>query len=302
MKKNLIIIFFIIIQSLFTITLSAKDKINIVVTYPYIKYITKKIKKDKNNIFCLSKGNEDPHFIVPRPSFIAKLRNADILIINGASLEIGFIPPLMRQANNRKINPNSKGFLDLSQHVSIIEKLEKVSRIEGDVHPEGNPHFHLDYYNIKPIAASILNCLINNDPNNKDYYNQNYNDFIHKLNNKIIEWDNKVKPLSNKKIIQYHRLFNYFFKRANMIIYAEIEPKPGIPPTAKHTEEILESAKYEIIHSVIIDVYHTKKAAEELAKKLKAPFIILPHDVYAVDNVNDIFSLFDYIIGRLSND
>jgi len=280
----------------------AKEKINVVVSYPYIESIVKEIGKDKVNVFSLSTGNEDPHFVVPRPSFIAKLRNADILIINGASLEIGFVPPLIRQANNPRINPGSKGFLDLSQYVSIIDKPTKVSRTEGDVHPEGNPHFHLDYYNLKPIAKAITDCLIANAPDDTSYFSQNYKNFLQLLEKKIAEWDRKSKVLSDKKIIQYHRLFNYLFKRTNIIIFNEIEPKPGIPPTARHTEDIIASAKTQNIYAVIIDVYHDKKAAEEISKKLNIPLIVLPHDVNSINNVNNIFSLFDYLIGRLTND
>lgn len=299
MKK---ITLFIIITTLFFLSVSfAKEKLNVVSTYPYIESLVKEIGMEKVSTFCLSKGNEDPHFVIPRPSFIAKLRNADIFIINGASIEIGFVPPLLRQANNRKINPGGSGFLDLSQYVSIIEKPEKISRTEGDVHPEGNPHFYLDYYNIIPIANAILNTLIENSPSQKKYYQQNYDKFIQKLDTKIKEWDKKISILSNKKAIQYHRLFNYFFKRANMQIFAEIEPKPGIPPTSRHTENILLAAQNELINAVIIDVYHNKKPAEQIATKLNAPLLILPHDVNALDNVNDIFALFDYIIGRLTN-
>ncbi|OGF67544.1 MAG: adhesin [Candidatus Fischerbacteria bacterium RBG_13_37_8] len=293
---------FLIILALVALNIFAGDTLSIVVTYPYIESIAKEIGKEKVDVFCLSRGNEDPHFVVPRPSFIGRLRKADIFIINGASLEIGFVPPLLRQANNRKVNPGNPGFLDLSQFVSIINKPEKVSRAEGDIHPEGNPHFLLDYYNIEPIAAAIHDIMIKNKPEQKEYFNQNYNQFIAQLHEKIKDWDSKITVLSNIKIIQYHRLFDYFFKRAQITIFAEIEPKPGIPPTARHSEEIVTSAKNDSVHSVVIDVYHDKRAAEEIAKRINTKFLILPHDVRAQDDSKDIFTLFDTIIRRLSND
>ncbi|MEZ0323969.1 MAG: zinc ABC transporter substrate-binding protein [Hydrogenothermaceae bacterium] len=133
----------------------AKAELKIVTTYPYIASITKEVVKDKASVEYLAEGNVDPHFIVPKPSLSVKLRNADLLIINGASLEIGWLPPLINQASNPKINPSSSGFLDLSQFINLIEKHENVSRALGDVHPEGNPHFHLDPYNI-PVISDVI--------------------------------------------------------------------------------------------------------------------------------------------------
>ena len=238
------------------------DKLNIVVTYPYIESITQEIGKDKVDVFCLSKGSEDPHFVVPRPSFIGRLRKADIFIINGASLEIGFVPPLLRQANNRKVNPGNPSFLDLSQFVLIIDKPETVSRAEGDIHPEGNPHFILDYYNIEPIADAIRDIIIRSRPDEKEYFNQNYDHFIFRLHEKIKDWDKNIEPLAGKKIIQYHRLYDYLLKRAQIAIIAEIEPKPGIPPTAHHSQDIVTLAQHDSVYAIVIDVYHDKRVAE----------------------------------------
>ena len=290
---------FLFMFILFALPLYAQNKLQVVVTYPYIKSIVDEIGKDKVDAFSLAKGDEDPHFIVARPSFIGRLRKADIFIINGASLEIGFVPPLLSQANNKNINPGNSGFIDLSQFVVIMDKPDSVSRAEGDIHPQGNPHFYLDYYNIKPMAEAILDILSRKDPASTDYFKKNYNDFITRVNDKIKEWDGKLAKLSGKKIIQYHRLFNYLLKRANTIIAAEIEPKPGIPPTARHSQEIIQSAGTNTIYAVIVDIYHDKRAAEEIASKINAKFIIIPNDVNSEKMVPDIFAFYDEIVRRL---
>lgn len=286
----------LILTLLFVFPLPSISKINVVVTYPYIKSIMEEIGKERVNITVLSKGSEDPHFVTPRPSFIGKIRKADIFIINGASLEIGFVPPLLRQANNSKVNPGGKGFLDLSNFVELIEKPAIVSRSEGDIHPEGNPHFYLDYHNLKPIAKAIYDMLFRIDPEGREYYKKNYEDFNLRLEKKIKEWDEKFQKLRGKRVIQYHKLYNYLIKRAGLQIFAEIEPKVGIPPTAKHTQEIIERAKGLKVDFIITDVYHPQSAVEEIGKKINVKFKVLPHDVNAMENVRNIFELFDKIV------
>ena len=167
MKKTIILLMCFLMSSVLF------PKLRIVTTYPYMKDITDRIGKDKVKVIALSPGNWDPHVIVPRPSLIAKVRRADLLIINGAQLEIGWIPPVIRQANNAKVMPSKKGFLDLSTFVKLIQVPDSVSRAQGDIHPAGNPHFHLDPHNIPLIANAIADKLIDLDPDNMEYYSKN---------------------------------------------------------------------------------------------------------------------------------
>jgi hypothetical protein len=131
---------------------AAQAKTKVVVTYPYIESLVREIARDRVDLTVLAKGDEDPHFVVPRPSFIGKLRQADLFIMNGGSLEVGFAPPLLRKASNPKVVPGAEGFVDLSQSVELIDRPASVSRAEGDVHPEGNPHFILDWHNVPAVA------------------------------------------------------------------------------------------------------------------------------------------------------
>jgi zinc/manganese transport system substrate-binding protein len=276
----------------------AQAKTRIVVTYPYIESLAREIGKDQVDVAVLAKGDEDPHFVVPRPSFIGKLRQADLFIINGGSLEIGFVPPLLRQANNPKIMPGAEGFIDLSQYVELVDKPDKVSRSEGDVHPEGNPHFILDWHNVPALARAITDALGRADRSGKDTYQKNLDAFLARFRDRSDAWDRKAEPLRGKKIIQYHRLFNYFARRTGMQIVGEIEPKPGIVPTSRHLEELIAANGAGTIFKVVADAYHEKTSAEGLAQKLGCPCILMPQDVGAVEEAKDIFSLYDTLIAR----
>lgn len=296
--KNIILI---VLTALCISTISiAEEPIKVVVTYPYLESIVKEIGKEKVDVSTLAKGTEDPHFVVPKPSLIGRLRQADILFINGASLEIGFLPPLLKQANNTKINPGSDFLIDLSKRVELIDKPENVSRSEGDVHPEGNPHYYLSYNNLPKIAEGIRDGLIKVRPGNKEFFESNYNNFLKRYEEKKKEWDGLLGKINGCKLIQYHRLFNYVAMDAKCTIFAEIEPKPGIPPTAKHIEDIIEQIKGQNVLKIIGDDYHEIKSVKKLSDEMKIPFIILPHDVKSLDEVKDIFSLYDTIVRRLT--
>lgn len=281
----------------FAVTQPAEAKTKLVVTYPYIASLVGEVAKDQVSVTTLAKGNEDPHFVVPRPSFIGKLRQADLLIINGASLEIGFVPPLIRQANNPKVMPGAPGFIDLSQAVTLIEKPDQVSRSEGDIHPEGNPHFVLDWHNVPALARAVADALRRTDPGHATIYQKNLDAFLARWKGKSAEWDKQAGPLRGKAVIQYHRLYNYFAARTGLRIVGELEPKPGIPPTSRHIEELIEANPRGSVYKIITDSYHEQKTAQGLSQKIAVPWIVLPHDVDAVPGAADIFRLFDTMLG-----
>jgi zinc/manganese transport system substrate-binding protein len=283
----------------FAFAVPAAAKTKIVVTYPYIKAIVTEIAKEQVDVTVLAKGDEDPHFVVPRPSFIGKLRQADLLIINGASLEIGFVPPLIRQANNPKIMPGADGLLDLSQFVHLIEKPSNVSRSEGDIHPEGNPHFILDWHNVPALARAIAAALERADRGVASAYQQNLDAFLARWKTQSAVWDKRAEPLRGKAIIQYHRLFNYFALRTGMKIVGELEPKPGIPPTSRHLDELIQANTAGSVYMIVTDPYHEMKSPEGLAKKMSVPWTVLPHDVQAVADAKDIFGLYNALFANV---
>ena len=272
--------------------------LKVVATYPWIGELVKEVGKDRVSLYVIAKGTDDPHFVVPKPSHIAKMRDADLLIMQGASLEVGFLPPLLQQSNNPKIQPGRQGLLDLSEFVKIIEKPVSVSRAMGDVHPEGNPHYQLDPHNIPILAEVIKDKLCQLDESNCVYYKGNLEDFLRRWDAKLKVWDKGFSKLRGVKVIEYHKLYDYLLSRYGMVLVGTLEPLPGIPPTAKHIESLISQAQG--VKFILQDVYHEKRTAEYVAKKLNARMVILPHDVGAVPEANDLFSLFDEILRRLN--
>lgn len=271
-------------------------KLNIAVTYPYIGAITKTIGGESVDTTVLSKGNWDPHFIVPRPSLISKIRNSDGIIINGAQLEIGWLPQLVRRSGNSKVNISSKSFLNLSTYIDLVTIVKFTDRSAGDVHPNGNPHFHLDPENILIIANVIKGYLSVLDSSNKALYEKNYKEFQRAWKEKMTIWSKKMADKRGLKVIQFHNNMAYFNKRYGIKTIGTIEPLPGIPASSKHTMELIELVKEKKPKYIFQDVYHQTKSAKYISAKTGIEVITMPHDIGSLDEIEDLTSLFDYLV------
>ncbi|SFV58855.1 Zinc ABC transporter, periplasmic-binding protein ZnuA [hydrothermal vent metagenome] len=274
-------------------------KIYVIASYPYLGKIVQAVGGDAVKVKVLASPKRDPHFITPKPSLIPAISRADLLVANGAGLEIGWLPPLIRSGNNPKVRIGSKGFVDVSRAIHLIDIPKSVSRAMGDVHPEGNPHFDTDPHNILPIAKLITKKLSIVDPTNKNLYAKNLKVFTKEWRGFLSTFDRGMKQCKSKKIIQYHELFNYFLKRYNIKSLANIEPLPGISPSSKHTLELIRKIKQENIKNIIQDVYHEKRTAKFIAQKTGAKVIILPHDVGSVSGTKSLQSFYTTIEERL---
>ncbi len=274
--------------------------VKVAVSYPFIASLTKDVGGDHVDITTLAKGNWDPHFVVARPSLIRQVAGADLLIINGAGLEIGWMPPLIRQSHNRHIQPGSKGFLDLSQFVKLINKPAAVSRANGDIHPDGNPHYSTDPYVMPALANAIASRLALIDPDNAKSYRNNAHLFKQKWQINLKRWEKKMATIKGRKVIQYHELFNYFLKRYGLISVGNIEPLPGINPSSRHTLELINLIKAEGVTLILQDVYHTPKTAKYIAEKTGIKEVLMPHDVNAVHQADTLEHLYDTMIKRVT--
>jgi|ERR1051326_2796166 zinc/manganese transport system substrate-binding protein len=296
MKLSKIIpLLFLLVQTAFA------GQLHVVTTYSYISDIVQRIGKDHVETIALARGDYNPHFIIPKPSYIAKLRNADLLVLNGGQLEIGWLPQLIKQANNGAVQAGERGFLDLSKYVRLIDVPTSVSRELGDVHPEGNPHFFLDPDNIPVIAKAITERLSELDPDNQASYEANNKELYALWQQNMKGWEEKLKPLKGEKVVEYHRLFDYFLHRFELTIVGTVEPLPGIPPTTKHIGDIEKLIEKEHVRFIIQDVYNSQDASSYLSKRLGVKLIVLPHDVGAVKEADNVFSMFDEIVRRLTN-
>ena len=274
-------------------------QVNVVASYTYLGEIIKAIGGNDVNVKVLASPKLDPHFIIPKPSLIPTLSRADMLVANGAGLEIGWLPPLLRNANNPKIAIGSQGFVDASQAVVLINKPVSVSRAYGDVHPEGNPHFSTDPHNIIPIAKTIAQKLSSLDPEHKADYQNNLADFTTKWNVFLTQFDNKMHSCKGNKVVQYHQLYNYLFNRYGIRAAATIEPLPGITPSSKHTMEVITTMRQQNVHTILQDPYHEKKTALFIASKTGANVKVIPHDVGSLEGTESLKTFYEMIANLL---
>jgi len=281
------------------LNISLFAKVNVATTYAYLGKITQRVGGDLVHVDILANPKLDPHFITPKPSLIAKLRGEDLLIINGGQLEIGWLPPLLKSANNANINPGARGFLDVSGVVEMIDKPKNVSRAYGDVHPDGNPHFGIDVHNVLPIAKLISMKLAQTDPAHSSDYAANFQKFQQKFGAFVAKLDAQMKPCRGKKVVEYHELFDYALKAYGIQRVGTIEPLPGITPSSKHTIALINLMKKNGVKTILQDVYHEKKTAQFIAAKSGAKVVILPHDVGAVEGSDTLEDFYSLIARRL---
>lgn len=261
-----------------TITVAS---INIDATYSTLGFIAKQVGKQNVKVTILGSPKYDPHFIVPKPSLLSKLRRADLLIINGGGLELGWLPPLISNSNNGKIKDGAVGFLDISHFISMIDIPTSVSRAFGDIHSQGNPHYFTNPHIVPIIAKAIGQKLIQIDPIHKVEYQTNLTNFINKWQNYLKKYDKNMQMCPTKEVVQYHELFNYFLEQYGIKKLGNIEPLPGIAPSSKHTIELINTIKRNGVKKILQDVYHERKSAKFISSKTDAKVVVLPHDLGA---------------------
>ena len=268
-------------------------------TYSTLGAITEKVGGDLVNVTVLGSSKYDPHFIVPKPSLLAKLRRADLLIMNGGGIELGWLPPLLQNAHNRNIQNGAKGFLDISHFIPMIDKPLAVSRAFGDVHAQGNPHYSTDPHFLITIANAIADKLMQLDPDNMMTYQKNLDNFTTKWQIYLKNYDASLVSCRGKKVVQYHELYNYFLKRYGLKNVGNIEPLPGIAPSSKHTLQLIMMMKKEHVKTILQDAYHEKRTAKFIAAKIGATVEIIPHDVGSVKGSDTLEKFYNMIAKRI---
>ncbi len=251
--------------------------------------------------FALSRGYQDPHFVEPKPSFILKLSRADLLIVAGLELEIGYLPPLLDQSRNEKIRPGAAGYLDASIGCDILERpTAVVTRAMGDVHPFGNPHYWLDPNNGRIIAHAIEARLSSLDPGGASEYKANLSAFEAKLAEAEKRWDSMLGPYAGTEVVTYHNSWPNFLKRFHLKAAGYIEPKPGIPPTPSHTVEIINMMREKKVPVILMEPYFDDKTPKAVAEKTGARLLRFIPSVGGVPEAKDYIALFDYDVKLLA--
>ncbi|MBZ5543336.1 MAG: metal ABC transporter substrate-binding protein [Acidobacteriia bacterium] len=281
--------------------LRAASKLKIVTATTDLAEFASEVGGDRVEVESIARGYQDPHFVEAKPSFLLKLRRADLLIVVGLQLEIGWLPPLITQCGNPNVQVNGNGYLDASQFAEILEKpTGVVTRAMGDVHPFGNPHYWLDPENGRRIAQGIEQKLAEMRPEDAAYFQQRFQDFGRRLTEAEKRWDAEMQPFRGRKVITYHRSWPNFLKRFGLTAAGEIEPRPGIPPSPGHTVDVIRLMRSENIKVILVEPYFDLKTPKAIARETGGQVVVLLPSVGGEKEVTDYFQLFDYDIDLLT--
>jgi zinc/manganese transport system substrate-binding protein len=269
--------------------------VNVVATTEDLAAIAREVGGDKIKVEAIARGYQDPHFVEAKPSFILKLHSADLLIVVGRDLEIGWLPPLVTQSRNAKIQPGADGYLDASLTARILEvPTGQVTRAMGDVHPLGNPHYWLDPNNGRKIAQTIQEKLSKMSPGDAAYFASRFADFDARLREAEKRWDAAMAPFKGAKIVTYHRSWPNFCERFGLEVIGYVEPKPGIPPSPSHTIELIGEMKRQQVKVLFVEPYFDLKTPDSIGRETGAKVLVLLPSVGGEKEVTTYIGLFDY--------
>ena len=279
----------------------AAAAVQVVTTTADLGSLAQEIGGDRVTVTALAKGYQDPHFVDPKPSFILAVSRADLLIVIGRELEIGWLPPLISSSRNAKIQPGGKGYLDASMNVKILEiPTGQITRAMGDVHPSGNPHYWLEPDNGRRIAQAIRDKLSELSPADRAYFAQRYSDFNGRLAEAEKRWTAAMAPYKDAKIVTYHRSWPNFMERFGLDVIGYVEPKPGVPPSPTHTLELIAEIKRQGAKVIVVEPYFDLKTAQSIANQVGGQVLVLAPSVGGAKEASDYIKLFDYDVNLLA--
>jgi len=275
-------------------------KLSVVTATTDMAALAQEVGGDKVSVESIAKGYQDPHFVEAKPSFLLKLRQADLLITVGLQLEIGWLPPLITQCGNPKIQVGANGYLDASQFAEILEiPSGTITRAMGDVHPLGNPHYWLDPDNGRRVAKGIAAKLADLDPADSGYFQQQFQDFDKRLTAAEQKWDAEMMPYHGRKVVTYHNSLPNFAKHFGLDVAGYVEPRPGIPPTPSHTFDLIGLMKRENCKIIMVEPYFDLKTPNSVANQTGAKVVQYLPSVGGEKQVDTYFKLFDYDLDLL---
>ncbi|MDQ6809575.1 MAG: metal ABC transporter substrate-binding protein [Verrucomicrobiota bacterium] len=285
---------------LLAVAVPVDAKLNVVATLPDLAAVAREIGGDNVQVTALAKPTEDPHFVDARPSFVVQLRTADVLIDGGAELEIGWLPPLLQNARNAKLDVGKPGRVQASEGIRLMNVPANVTRAAGDVHALGNPHFMVDPIIAKAVAQHIARSFSALHPPNAATYDANAKKFEATINAKLQEWGTALLPFKGQKVVAYHDSWPYFAHRFGLDISIFLEPKPGIPPSPSHLAEVIDQMKAQKVKAIIVEPFHDRKIAEKVASSTGAKVVDFAQYPGAFPGTNSYVQLMDVLVSRLA--
>jgi zinc/manganese transport system substrate-binding protein len=291
MKK---VIALLALLTVLTHTVGAQGKLNVVATTEDLAAIAREVAGDRAEVESIARGYQDPHFVEAKPSFILRLQRADLLVVVGRELEIGWLPPLVQQSRNAKVQPGAAGYLDASLQARILDIPQgQVTRAMGDVHPLGNPHYWLDPENGKVIARAIAGKLSELRSGDKAYFDQRLADFSRRVDEAEKGWLVTLAPFKGLKVVTYHRSYTNFADRFGLEVIGYVEPRPGIPPTPQHTLDLVNEMNKQNVKVILVEPYFDLKTPNAIARQTGGQVVVVPPSVGGTKEVPDYFKLFD---------
>ncbi len=278
----------------------ASAAVKVIATTEDLASLVREVGGDRVTIEALARGYQDPHFVEAKPSFILKLHGADLLVVVGLELEQAWLPPLITQSRNSKIQPGASGYLDASAGSAILDiPTGQITRAMGDVHPRGNPHYWLAPQNGRHIAQALQKKLSELAPNDAGYFAQRYADFDRRLAEAQKRWDSMMAPYRGLKVVTYHRSWSNLVAAVGIEVVGYVEPRPGIPPSPSHTLTLMQEMKRQNIKLVLVEPYFDLKTPNAIARDTGAKVVVLTPSVGGVGEVKTYFDLFDYNLRKL---
>ena len=277
----------------------AQAALTVLACEPEWAALTEELAGGLARVSSATTARQDPHRIEARPSLIARARNADLLVCTGAELEIGWLPLLLRESGNARIQPGRPGYFEATDYVELVEQLERVDRSMGDVHAAGNPHIVTDPRNLLPVAAALATRLAAIDPANADTYAARHRDFDARLRAAITRWEADAAGLRGIPVLVHHANWSYLARWLGLEIVANLEPKPGIDPSVAHLGRLLEQLRAQAPRMTLHSAYQAPRAAQWIETRAGIPAVELPYTVGGSARATDLFSLYDDTLARL---
>ena len=273
-------------------------EVNVFACEPEWAALTKALGGNKIQVSSATSAMQDPHHIQARPSLIAKMRRADLLVCTGADLETGWLPLLLRKSGNAQVQVGQTGHFMAADYVNLLEKPTVLDRSLGDIHADGNPHFHLDPERIALVSVALVDKLAMIDPTNQAYYQKSLAAFTQQWQQAIQQWKQRSEPLRDKPIVVSHNNWIYLSTWLGLKQVATLEPKPGIPASSSHLGKLLSTLKQEPADMLLYASYQSDKSARWLTSKTAIPAIALP---LSPDNNETLINWFDRLLNQLLN-
>ena len=289
----------LLILALTSLPTLANAAVNVFACEPEWGALATELGGEAVKVYTATTAMQDPHHIEARPSLIAQMRRAKLVVCTGAELEVGWLPVLLRQAGNAAIQPGQPGYFEATRYVTMREKPAVLDRSQGDVHPGGNPHIQTDPRNIARVAQALSARLSEIDPTQRAQYQRRLADFNTRWNAAMARWQTQAAPLKGMSIAVQHRAFPYLEDWLGLKQVAVLEPKPGVEPSVAHLAAIAERLKTTPARAVLRAAYQSPRPSKWLSEQANIPVVVVPFTVGGSARAKDLFGLFDDTLDQL---